>query len=79
MYAGSVAFRVCLYFATNPGKVLYTSELRDRFCVNRKSLLSQLKEARANKLIVGVKKQGDAQIYFMAGPALAELIEKECS
>jgi hypothetical protein len=75
MTAGSLAFNLCMFFAKNPGAVIYSDEIVRRWAVGRRSIFSQLEPTRKKGFIVGTKKPGDAHMYFEAGPALINLME----
>lgn len=79
MTAGSLAFKLCMFFAKHPGAVIYTDEIIKRWmpgAPRNLSLTSYLEHTRRKGFIVGVKKRGDARTYYEAGPALETLMEE---
>ncbi len=78
MTAGSVAFKLCAFFIKNPGAVIYTDEIVKRWmpkAPRQQSLSSYLEHTQRKGFVVGVKKPGDARMYYEAGPALTSLME----
>ncbi len=78
MTAGSVAFKLTAWFIKYPGGVMYTDEIIKRWMPGAsryRSISSQLEHSRRKGFIVGVKKPGDARMYYEAGPALTSLME----
>ncbi len=74
----SVPSKLCMFFVKNPGAVIYTDEIIRRWMPGApvyRSLTSYLGPARREGFIVGIKKPGDARMYYEAGPALKSFME----
>ena len=75
---GSVPSKLCMYLVKYPGAVIYSDEIIRRWMPGApvyRSLTSYLGPARREGFIVGIKKPGDARMYYEAGPALKTLME----
>jgi len=75
---GSVPSKLCMYLVKYPGAVIYSDEIIRRWMPGapmRRSLSSYLAPSQRDGFIVGIKKPGDARMYYEAGPALKSFME----
>ena len=74
---GSVAFRLCVHFTKNPGTVMFTDEIRERWVMESgaSGLASLLETPVRNGWISAQKIKGERHICYSAGPELTKLLE----